>query len=95
MAKMDRMDKMAKTDKDFRDDEFNFLYAIAQQLGVSDEEFKELHVVDFGVVASEVKAKPSGISEKKKNEPPKLRNNQFCLQFNEFRKRGGEREIQR
>ena len=34
--------KMAKSDNEFRNDEFSFLHAIAQQLGVSDEEFQGL-----------------------------------------------------
>ena len=34
--------KLARTDNKLRDEEFNFLYAVAQQLGVSDEDFKGL-----------------------------------------------------
>lgn len=34
--------KMAKADKEIRDVEFNFLLAIASQLGVTKDEFKEL-----------------------------------------------------
>ena len=34
--------KMARTDNELRDEEFNFLYAIAQQLGISDEQFKDV-----------------------------------------------------
>lgn len=34
--------KMARTDHELRDEEFNFLYAIAQQLEISDEQFKSL-----------------------------------------------------
>ena len=34
--------KLARTDKELRDEEFNFLYAIARQLEITDEEFKGL-----------------------------------------------------
>jgi len=34
--------KMARTDNELRDEEFSFLYAIAQQLEISDEQFKNL-----------------------------------------------------
>lgn len=34
--------KMARTDSELREEEFNFLYAIAQQLEISDEQFKNL-----------------------------------------------------
>ena len=34
--------KLARTDKQLRDEEFNFLYAIARQLEISDDEFKGL-----------------------------------------------------
>lgn len=34
--------KLARTDQQLRDEEFNFLYAIAQQLEISDAEFKGL-----------------------------------------------------
>lgn len=34
--------KLAKADKDLRTEEFEFLYAIAKQLEVSDEDFKRL-----------------------------------------------------
>lgn len=33
---------MARTDNELRDEEYNFLYEIAQQLEVSDEQFKNL-----------------------------------------------------
>lgn len=34
--------KVAKTDKELRQSEFEFLYAIAKQLEISDEQFQEL-----------------------------------------------------
>ena len=34
--------KLARTDNKLRDEEFNFLYAVAHQLGISDDEFKGL-----------------------------------------------------
>lgn len=34
--------KLARTDKELRQEEFEFLYAIAKQLEISDEQFQEL-----------------------------------------------------
>lgn len=42
LSLMTELIKLARTDKQLRDEEFNFLYAIARQLEISDEEFKGL-----------------------------------------------------